>query len=226
MTEPDFLDRLLARCLPGAGLPTDATPVRPRLNQLFEPSVLAAAEPDPAEPPRATTPAVAGPGSPAAAPRAVPPPAAAPVAESVPVHSPTAGPPVTASAGAEPVSTPALLPVRTVVEPGCQQNRSVNETITERRIPVTAALPHGPADVESPAASVGPAAPPRPGPRPQAAVTPRRRRAVEPAPPSVTVSIGRLEVTATAPDPLARQRDRPSRTEPALGLAEYLGGDR
>ncbi|MCO1582434.1 hypothetical protein M8C13_42480 [Crossiella sp. SN42] len=227
MSEPDFLDRLLARCLPGAGLPTDATPVRPRLAQLFERGEPAAAEPGSAEPPRATTPGVVGPGSPAAAPSAVPPPAAAPSAEPVPAHSPTAGPSATASAGAGPVPTPALPPVRTVVEPVRHEIRSVHEkTITERRIPVTAAPVHGPADVESPAASAGPAAPPRPGPRLRAAVTSRRGRAPEPAAPSVTVTIGRVEVTAALPETPARQREQPRRAEPAVGLAEYLGGDR
>ncbi|MBP2477017.1 hypothetical protein JOF53_005889 [Crossiella equi] len=228
MPEPDFFDRLLARTAPGTGPGTGAVPVRPRLAQLFERAEPVVVDQELHVPPRVPGRAEPGPGPLAAAHTPAPPPAAPP-SEAAPVTAPTrsAEPPGPASAVAGPVRVAALLPVRAAGEPRRTEIRSVNETITERRIPVAAAPHQGPAGGESPAPPVGPEASPRPGPRPRAAATqPRRRPRRAPDPQPVTVRIGRVEVTAAAPETPSPQRKPVTRAEPAVSLADHLGGDR
>ncbi|HEV7975022.1 hypothetical protein [Amycolatopsis sp.] len=214
---PDFLDRLLARSVPGFPAPQGETVVTPRLPQLFEhggaaldveefvaaasaPAVTTAAQPPiPVAPGRNPQRETRRPDPPSAVPAALTP--RIPATAAIPVVAP---PLRTAS---ERITT---------IEAHSEHVREEHFTTVDHTVyqgePTATLLPS--TTVVVPAAAGGTPDVRRPG-------VAAARRGEQPQP-LVRVSIGRVEVTgATKPDkPPARPK--PARADPAMSLERYL----
>ncbi|GGN13774.1 hypothetical protein FHR83_003778 [Actinoplanes campanulatus] len=145
------------------------------------------------------------------------------------IGQPDPGPP--GPAPASPLRTTESRSVEPV--PG---RETVTRVISDPPVPPAAAAPQRPAPSAS-ASADRPAAGPAPVMRPAARVAPvaaaRRetvqppasRRRARPAEPSVHVTIGRLEVRATAPERAPARTPRSGRPAPAVTLTDYLAGE-
>ncbi|MBW6435161.1 hypothetical protein KZ829_15580 [Actinoplanes hulinensis] len=223
MPEPDFFDRLLARHT-GLG---DAVTARPRLPGPFE-----RAEPRweeveaPPEPLRSASEPGARPAPAAPArierrteirhterftPRVADPEPDTPIPSTEPTlpAEPAARPPRDRVIVSRVTSEP---PVRSAAVPP----RSPAPTTARAEHPAA-----GPAPLPRAAAREAPAAPTRP----ESARPPVSHRRARPAEPTVRVTIGRLEVRATAPERTPARTPRHGRPTPVVNLSDYLSGE-
>ncbi|GGN64261.1 hypothetical protein GCM10010112_24280 [Actinoplanes lobatus] len=134
---------------------------------------------------------------------------------------------------------PAPAPLRRSTEIRSAEPAAVRETVTQvisgapvrpavtapqRPAPATAPADRpvaGPAPVMRPAAGVAPVV----AARRETALPPASRRRARPAEPSVHVTIGRLEVRATAPERAPARTPRSGRPSPVVSLTDYLAGE-
>jgi hypothetical protein len=215
----DFLDRLLARSVPGFPLPQGETVVAPRLPQLFEQGGAAldveefvAAASTPAVTTAARPPIPATPREDAQ--REIRQASPSPVA-AVPARTP--------ATAAIPVVPPSLITsserVTTTVEAHSERVREEHFTTIDHTVyqgePAATLLPS--TTVVVPATAAGTPEARRHG------VTATRRG--EPPQSMVRVSIGRVEVTGAAKPEKPPARPKPTRADPAMSLERYLAGE-